>query len=277
MKIISSLQVKLTEGDQARTWTRQVKNPAVQEKIWKAREYIQRFNQDGNINAQKMAKDIIRLEPDLASGYEILAWTHVFDINFGWTKSPSKSLEEAFRLTEKALSLDDSIANTHSLLAYLYLIKRQYDEAINIGERAVAINPNAADSMATLGLIFRWAGRPEEAVEYFKKAMRLNPLPLNYYFVGLGNAYFDMGRYKEAIAEYKKAAAKNPDDLTARIGLAAAYSFLNQEAAAHNEASEILRIHRKFSLKYYAKTMPFKNQNDREKWIHALQKAGLPE
>jgi hypothetical protein len=41
------------------------------------------------------------------------------------------------------------------------------------------------------------------------------------------------------------------------------------------EAAEVLRINPKFRVEYWAKTMPYKNEADRELIIGALRKAGL--
>jgi len=155
--------------------------------------------------------------------------------------------KEAFKLTNEALALDESI------------------------------NPNNAYMIGAVGFVLRWLDRPEEAVEKFQKALRLTPFHRNYYFVGLGDAYMDMGRYEEAIDEYKRAADYDPKDLIAHIGLASAYALFGRDKEAKAEAIAIVRIYPKFSIQYYAKTMPFKNQDDREKWIRALQKAGLPD
>jgi adenylate cyclase len=59
------------------------------------------------------------------------------------------------------------------------------------------------------------------------------------------------------------------------IHLAASYSSLGFEAEAQAEAAEILRIDPKFSLQYFAKTIPYKNQADTERLIASLRKAGL--
>jgi tetratricopeptide (TPR) repeat protein len=157
----------------------------------------------------------------------------------------------------------------------MYLMKRQYEEAIAEGERAVALSPNGADAHAHLAMTLHYAGRPEEAVALFKKATRLNPMPPNWYLFSLGDAYCLTGQYEEAIATVKKALRRNPDDLMAHIALATSYSMAGREEEARAEAAEVLRIDPKFSLEYFAKTLPYKNQADTELAVDALRKAGL--
>jgi len=156
-------------------------------------------------------------------------------------------------------------------------MKRQYEEAIAEGERAVALSPNGADAHAHLAMTLHYVGRREEAIALFKKAMRLNPMPPNWYLFSLGDAYCLTGQYEQAIATLQKALKRNPDDLMAHIALATSYSMGGRGEEAHAEAEEVLRIDPKFSLKYYAKTIPFKNQAHTERAIDALRKAGLPD
>jgi hypothetical protein len=59
------------------------------------------------------------------------------------------------------------------------------------------------------------------------------------------------------------------------MGLAAAYSYLGHEKDARATAAKVLKLNPNFSLKYYATMLPFKNQNDRDRLINALRKAGL--
>jgi len=84
-----------------------------------------------------------------------------------------------------------------------------------------------------------------------------------------------VGRYEEAIVQYKKALKLEPDDLFIHLGLAHIYVKLERDKEAQAEAAEVLRIHPKFSLEHYAKTLPFKDQSVVDDTIARLRKAGL--
>jgi Tfp pilus assembly protein PilF len=127
--------------------------------------------------------------------YMTLAHTHALDISYGTCKSLKQSLKRALDLVEKAIELDDSLAEAHGILGFIYLMKRQHNKAIAEGRRAVAINPNSADSHNRLGLFLRYAGRYEEALSSVLKAFRLNPFPPGHNFHQLGMVYCMMERY----------------------------------------------------------------------------------
>jgi adenylate cyclase len=84
-----------------------------------------------------------------------------------------------------------------------------------------------------------------------------------------------VGRYEEAIVEYKKALKLEPNDLFTHLGLAVTYIKLGREKEAQAEAAEVLRIHPKFSLDHYAKTLPLKDPSVVDDTIACLRKAGL--
>ena len=277
MKIVTALRVKLTEGEQARLYDRGTENLDSFLKVLQGWQRFFRFNRDDNFVARQMFEEAITFDLKNPSAYAMLAWTHQMDVWYGSSESPRKSMERASELAKRALALDDTLDYAHSLLGHIYLMTRQYEEAIAEGERAVSLSPNGADAHAHLAMTLHYVGRPEEAIALFKKATRLNPMPPNWYLFGLGNTYCLAGQYKEAIATIQKAIRHNPDDLMAHIALATSYSMGGREEDAHAEAEEVLRIDPKFSLKYYAKTIPFKNQAHTERAIDALRKAGLPD
>jgi len=275
MKILIALQVKLTEGQQARLFGKGTKNLEAYAKLLQGREHSNRFNRESNVLARQMFKEAIALDPEYAMAYLNLSATHLMDLLYGSSRSPKRSLEQAEELVQKALALDDSLAKAYSFLGRIYLTKRQHEKAIAEGERALALAPNSAFVHAALAFSLYYAGRPEEAILLLKKAICLNPIPRSWYLNTLGCAYRLTGRYEEAIATYKKALHRARGSLFAHLGLASAYSLLGREEEARAEAEEVLRIDPKFSLDHLAKSLFFKNQADTELVIDSLRKAGL--
>ena len=76
--------------------------------------------------------------------YAGLAFTHVADAIWGWSKDPRESGRKAYEMANKALTLDDSLDTPHYILGLIYVYMREYDKAIAEGERAVELNPNGA-------------------------------------------------------------------------------------------------------------------------------------
>jgi adenylate cyclase len=275
MKIMTALQVKLTEGEQARLFGKGTANLQAYEKVLQGMEHIRRLNIVGNVQARELFEEAIALDPEYSMAYALLAQTHLLDVWLGLSKSPDKSIEKAVELAQKALALDDTLAFTHTLWSHIYRLKRQHKKAIAEGERAIALNPNGADAHAYFAPILFSADKPVEALAMIKKAIRLNPFPPNIYFQYLGSAYRMTGQYEEAIVAFKKALIGEPDNLFAHFGLVVTYSLLGRDGKARAEAAELLRIAPNFSLDHISKTFPSKNRVGLERTIDVLRKAGL--
>ena len=278
MKLITELEVKLTEGEQARLTAKGTEDLQAYLKYLKARELLFIQTKEANTQARRLAKEAINQDSEFSAAYALLGATHWMDVIYGSSKSPEESLRRAFELTKKAIVLDDSEATAHSLLGWLYLLlKREYDKGIAECERAIELAPNSAISHIWMSFVLTLSGRHEDAVRYSEQALRLNPLPEGWYFRFLGYAYFGVGRYEEAIAAYKEALNRAPNDILAHVALTAAYSWANRLEEARAQATEVLKINPEFSVKQREKTLPYKNQADLKRWLDGLRKAGLPE
>jgi len=275
MKILTAVRVKLTEGEQARLYGKRAKNLDSYMKVLEGRRYFYRFNRESNLQARQMFEEAIALEPENAHALTMLGWTYLMEVWFGSSESASKVVDRVVKLAQKAISLDDTIDSPHSLLANVYLMKRQFEMAIAEAERGVALSPNGADAQAHLGMILNYAGRREAAIASLEKAIRLNPIPPNWYLFSLGEAYCLAGEHEKSLAAYEQVLRGYPDDIRALVGSTATYSLLGREEEARAQAAQILRVEPKFSLEPFLKTLPFKDKADAELLFDSLHKAGL--
>jgi len=273
-KIITALQVKLTEGEQARTASKGTNNLDAYLKFLQSMETMRRFNRESNALAKQLAEEAVALDPKYAPAYRALGAAHQMDVWLGTSKSPKQSLAKAMELVQKAIALDDTYAEAYSSLGFLYVMTEQHDKAVAAAEHGVALNPNSADAHMFLGHTLRFAGRYEESIPEYKIAIRLNPIPPNNYLFGIATSYAQTGQYEEAITWGKKAVRQNPNDFLAQIILTGILSSSGRDEEARAQAAEVLRIQPKFSLEKWAKRV---KGPDKEKIIDNLRKAGLPE
>ncbi len=281
IKILNGVQVKLAGGESLRSEKYAEKYYKGKQgldcylKLMEANGYRLRSNIADNNMARRMVEETIAMCPENPMGYIELGWVYNYDIMLGNTKSPRETLEKGIELAQKALAMDDSIASGHGLLSGFYLLKREYDKAIAEGERAVALAPGATGSLVNYAASLRYGGRPEEAIPIYQKVIRLNPFGPSYLYREFGAALRTTGRFEESVSAFKKAIQLVPDEIYAHIGLAATYVMLGRDTEARAEAAEVLRINPKFSLDYWAKVLPNKDQSETDKFVNALRKAGL--
>jgi adenylate cyclase len=275
MKILASLQVKLTKGEEARMWARGTNHLDAYVKVLDATEKVLRMNRESNVLARQLAKEAIDLDPKYAAAYTILGATHMFDVWLGTSSSPKQSIAQAIALAKEALSLDEFQSKARGLLGFLYTMTGHHEEGIAEAEKAVTLDPNSDSALAYLSQCLKYGGRPSEAIPVIKKAIRLNPFAPSVYLFNLGTCYLLLGQYGEAIAECKKATVREPDNLLAQVTLTEAYALSGRDEEAHTTVSEVLRIDPKFSLENYSKTLMYKNRADSDRLVEALRKAGL--
>jgi adenylate cyclase len=274
-EIITAMQVKLTEGEQIRAAAKGTNSLEAYLKYLQANELINRLNIESNALGKQLAEEAIALDPEYAWAYYVLARSHMLDVWLRSSKSPKQSLGKSMELLQKAIVLDDTFAEAHGRLGFLYSMTRRHDRGVAEAEKAVALNPNSATAHWFLGKTLSFASRWEESIPEYKKAIRLNPIPPHNYLWSLGLSYAYTGQYEEAITWCEKAVRQAPDSLLDRMMMAVVYSWSGRDEEARAEAAEVLRIQPKFTLKKFEKKLTYKKKTDREKFIGALRKAGL--
>ena len=273
LKILTGLQVKLTEGEQARMWGKKYKNLEVYLKLMEGLSLWRKGTKESFIRYRQVAHEMIEMAPEYAIGYRFMAWSY-------WGRaisgvSPRESIAKAFELAQKALSIDETDAYSHSLVGNVYLMKRQYEKAIAAGEKSVELDPNSAYCHGLLGSILCYADRLDEGIDQLKHGIRLNPFPSYWYYLHLGRCYRQKGQYEEAATTLKKAVDRYPDAWINHMALSAVYILLDREEEGHAEAVKALELNPNFSLERASKSWPYKNQAQLKLFVDALNKAGF--
>jgi len=274
MKILTELQVKLTDGEMARVYPKGTYNLQAYLKVLEGNWYLRQSNKEANAESRRLFHEAIDLDPGYAMAYISLSNALSSSLWYGAIDSPEERLSEAMKMAQKAIALDSSSADAHAAVSYIFTMMRQYDKAIEAGERAVRLNPNSAEALFVLGFSLSMSWKGEEALPYLRQAIRLNPFnPASYRQVG--NACRMLKRYDEGIAAVKKNLKLYPNDLQSNIVLTTLYMYAGRTAEARATVAEIYRIDPKFSLEYFLKVRPMKEGPEKDRYIAALREAGL--
>ncbi|MGI9415597.1 MAG: winged helix-turn-helix domain-containing tetratricopeptide repeat protein [Hyphomicrobiales bacterium] len=277
LNVATELQVELTEGEQARMISRGTDNLEAWTYLWRSVEFIERYTKEDNARARALIEKAVELAPDYAEALVFLAWRHYQDARWEWSALPARSLDEAKALAQKALDLDDGLADTYVFLATIAVLEGRYDQAITLGRKAVALEPNNSDAAATFASVLLHSGRPEDAVTYIRQAMRLSPHYPVWYLNLLADAQRMMRRYAEAVAYAKGAVGRSPDFHHAHVLLASIYAELGRDQDARAAAAEVLRIDPDFSIEDYMKGLRYRDAAQKQRFRDGMHKAGLPD
>ena len=275
VKILAGMRVKFSTGvSQAEKYFKGKQGFDCYLKSLEANGLSQRWNIEDNKIARRIMEEAIAMCPDNPLLYFSLGVVYNRDYQMV-TKFPQETLKKSQELIEKALAMDDSIAQAHAFLGTIHVQKGDFDKALAEGERAMALSPGEMAVFTLYASVLNSAGRSEEAVQLYQKAIRLNPFAPSWLYRLFGVALRNAGRYEEAVSALNKAIQIEPNNLIAHINLAAAYSLMGREKEARAEATEVLRLNPNFSVDAYAKIFEYKDQSLKDKIVNALRKAGL--
>ena len=273
--IVQALSVKLNEGEKVRLGRTPTGVPEAYDLVLRGAEARRRTTREGNAEARRLFVKALDLDPEYASAHAGLGWTHLQSWQFIWT-TDRDSLERARLLAERAIALNDTLADAYRLLGQVYLWQKQHDRAIAQAERSVALAPNDADGYETLAEILGWSGRPDESIGLIRQAMRLNPHYPVFYLWTLGHAYYLTGRRQEALDAFSKIATQNPNFVPAhgyRAVLLVELGRMKEAREAWAKAGEISPGASHASLR---ERLPYKRASDLDRVLTAMHRVWTP-
>ncbi|MGA2317790.1 MAG: hypothetical protein ABSG71_15620 [Thermodesulfobacteriota bacterium] len=279
-KIMKTLQVKLRVGPDSGETRGGSKNAEAYLKSVEATQQLLRCTEEGSAQAQRLFEEVIALEPDFSRGYSGLALCYAIEANSRGRGSAfyNEQRARAIDLAQKALSLNETDAINHAVLAYLFAIANQHDKAVVRAERALALEANSFLALSFSGCALMYSCRGKEALAVFEKAERLNP---SYPFmpIYLSWVYLLLGRYEEAFEQAQKAVERNRQSVfgqfVAQLLLAATCNLTGREAEARAAARKFLDIYPNFSVERFRNNLAFKDNDQIDLTMNALRKAGL--
>jgi TolB-like protein/tetratricopeptide (TPR) repeat protein len=207
-EVTEKLKVKLTGEQQQRLTQRDPTNPEAYQFYLRGRYYWEKRT------AEKLTKAIGQFQlaadkdPTYALAYVGLSDSYVLLENYAGTPA-NESLPKAKAFAARALQLDNSLAEAHTSLGYVYTNLWQWKEAEDKFKRAIELNPNYPTVHHWYSLYLLDVGRVAEAKAAINRAQELDPLSL---IIGITvtYAYLGEGDAKFAIAQSKKVVELDP-------------------------------------------------------------------
>ena len=159
--------------------------------------------------ALRAFEQAIELDPAFAAAHAGLADAYNI-LGFYGLLSPADALAKAREAADRAMALDDGLAEAHQARGFAFFIfEWNYDAGEREYRRAIALNPDWAFARTQLGWWLCWLGRFEEGLTEARLARDLEPgAPL----VGMygAAALYDARRYEEALAECQRVSELDP-------------------------------------------------------------------
>lgn len=202
------------------------------------------YDRKGGIENKKKAFDFfnqaIAFDPEFALAYanaavvyNILAENGVVD--------PKEARPKAKATAQRALDLDDSLAEGHAAMALIKNGEWDWAGAENEYKRAIALNPNLALAHSDYAIYLSNMGRYAEALNENKRAEELDPLSIK--FSNRQGLILQVARrYDEAIQQFQDLIKLQPDSSDAYIYLAYTYADKGMYADAIAQYQKFITI-----------------------------------
>ncbi len=211
-RVAQSLAVQLLASGAAAPARAPTTNPEAHEAYLRGRYLWNQRTEESLNKARAEFERAIAIDADYALAYAGLS--DAYDILANNRYLPStEGYPRARTAAQKALALDDTLAEAHTALAD---VLADYDwnfvEAEREFRRAIELNPGYANAHDFLAFtVLSRLGRHDEAVAEVRKARELDPLsPVISRHIGL--MLYRARRYDEALTELRRALELNPDD-----------------------------------------------------------------
>ena len=256
-KVLDNLRLKLSGQEKRLLEARQL--------YLKGRNAWNKRTPDSILEGVKLLEQAIQADPNYAEAYAGLADSYNMLVNYS-VLPPNEAFPKAKEAAEKALELDENLAEAHTARAFIYFMwEWNWADAGSEYRRAIELKPNYSSALQWYSSLLAATGRTDEALAEVKQARDLDPFSLsiaahpgwiNYLsrnaeatvrearqalkldpnflparrYLALG--YDLQGKYNESVPEFQKALSLSPGStlLKAELGYAFAKSGKREDA-----------------------------------------------
>jgi len=270
-EVSGNLRLKLSTAEQQNLTKHGTENPEAYRLYLLGKYSAIKMTPDSFAKGISYLRQAIDLDPNYALAYSGLAFYYVQSLD--QILPPKEAMPKSREAALKALSLDDSLAEAHVSLAYVYW---QYDwdwvKAESEFRRALELGPRNPGTHGPYGFFLALMGRHDESLAEVTRASDLDPLSIEtalyeapaYYFARqydeavkrnqrvldfapdfwlphliTGRAYEARGQLPQALAEFQKARVVENNASEILMDLGRVYGRLGQRAEAQKVLVEL--------------------------------------
>jgi len=207
--IADTLQAKLTGSERNAIAAQPTENTEAYQLYLRGRYLWNRRTGENLKKALAYFEQAAEKDPRYALAYAGMADSCVL-IPIYAAGTPQDYLPRARTGAQKAVAIDDTLAEAHTSLAYVFFYDFENAQSVKEFERAISLNPNYAMAHLWYGLgPLSAMGEFDRAIAEEKRALELDPVSpiIN---ADLGTVYTLARRYDEAIAQLRDTVEMNP-------------------------------------------------------------------
>jgi serine/threonine protein kinase len=209
--IAEMIRIEVTPNEHQRmTRPDRAVNPEANDLYLKGRSSWGTLTREGVQHGMDLYQQAIVIDPSDPRFYAGIADAYLVMAELLGVMTPAEAMPRAKEYAQKALALDDQIAEGHtSMAAALFLGDWDWVGAEREARRALDLSPGSSEAMFTLASVLGGQGRAGESIEIARRARDRDPgsLVTNWCF---GEVLLFAGRYDEALAQARHTLALDP-------------------------------------------------------------------
>jgi len=243
MTIVNELKVNLLGGEKTKIVKRYTEDPDAWNLYSLGRYFWNKRTEDGFNMAIKNFELAIEKDPSYALAHAGLADCYILLGHYYYLK-PDAVFPKAKEQAQKAMSIDNTIAEAHASMAYiLTLYDWDWKGADSEFKRAIELNPNYTTAHHWYSVFLFAAGRFDDSLDQIKQAQELDPSSI-IMSTNVAWPYYFSRQYDQAINAFKNALLMDDRFWYAHWGLAITYfkkEMYEEALEEHQKASDLYR------------------------------------
>ncbi len=242
--IAREIQAAVTPREERRLAERRPVDREAYEAYLKGRYFLSRRGEKELRKAIEYFDEAIRRDQNFAQAYALLAVS--YGLLTEYATFPSKGamtevLSKAKASAERALALDDTLAEAHTAMSQVYEAEWDWPAEEREFRRAIELNPGYAPAHHFYASLLGALGRDEEALQERRRARELDPLSpvVNSSLAALLGR---LGQRDQALRQFQKALELEPNLATTHDALARFYVREGTDDRAITEFEMVLAL-----------------------------------
>ena len=304
--IAREIEAKMTPEERLQLERRRPIDARAYEAYLQGRFFLGQESEEGLKKAFEYFQKALQIEPNYAAAYSGLASYHAV-LPFHSQLSPAQVFPQARAAAQRAVELDERLAEAHASLAYIRAYyewdwaaaEREFRRALELRpsyadahfsysrflaasgrmeesmaeiRRARELDPMSAGLKANVALLSYFGGRYDQALAELLEMRKLDPdLPLVHW--GIGLVYEQKGMHQEAIASIQKASSLSPTSLNFKSSLGHAYAVAGRTDEARAMLNEVTERSRRSYVPSYFSALVYGGLEEKDRAFEWLERA----
>ena len=274
--IVEQLKVKLLPQEKKSISKAPTDNVEAYTYYLRGRQFIQRASKSNYQLARRMFAKAAELDPSYARAYAGIADCDSFLFLHYHLQA---SVEDILATSDKALALDDRLAEAHASRGLALAIGKQYGEqSIEEFEKAIALDPNSFEAHYFYARACVTQGELERAAVLFERAAENKPddyqalCLLTNVYRGLGRQWDSENAARKGVERAKNELSVHPENARAAYLGATALAAVGEKEQAREWASRALLIDPEDVLTQYNVVCVYSLVGDEEQALDLLER-----